>query len=113
CTSGHDRRCDRSSVRACISPAGAGRSSKQLPFRKQMQQENAMKLKKMIVAAGLLGVLSVAPLSFADSELAVAIKNGEADLVRSLIGSTIDVNAPERDGTLPLQWAVYHENPDI
>jgi len=72
-----------------------------------------MKLKKIVLAAGLLGLLGTAQLTFANSELTAAIKNGNADAVRTLVRRNVDVNAPERDGTLPLQWAVYNENARI
>jgi ankyrin repeat protein len=73
-----------------------------------------MKLKKIVIAASLLGVFGTAlPAFAADSELTTAIKNGEAGVVRTLIRRNTDVNAVERDGTTPLQWAVYNEVPAI
>lgn len=72
-----------------------------------------MKLKKIVIAAGLLGLLGTAQLSFADSELTAAIKTDSADTVRTLIRRSADVNAPERDGTTPLQWAIYNEKPEV
>jgi ankyrin repeat protein len=72
-----------------------------------------MKLKKIVLAAGLLGVLGSAQLSFANTELAAAIKADDANTVRTLVRRNVDVNAAERDGTLPLQWAVYHENASV
>jgi len=72
-----------------------------------------MKLKKIVLAAGLFGVLGSAQLTFANTELAAAIKADDADAVRSLVRRNVDVNAAERDGTLPLQWAVYHENASV
>ncbi len=71
-----------------------------------------MKLKKLVIAIGLLGALNFQA-ALAQSELTTAIKNDEADVVRSLIAKETDVNVADRDGTLPLQWAVYNENPAI
>lgn len=72
-----------------------------------------MKLKKIVIAAGLLGMLSTTQLAFADSELTAAIKTDTADTVRTLIRRSVDVNAPERDGTTPLQWAIYNEKAEV
>lgn len=73
-----------------------------------------MKLKKLILATGLASALLGAGMAFAaDSELIAAIKIGDADAVRTLVRRSADVNLPERDGTTPLQWAVYNENPQI
>lgn len=72
-----------------------------------------MKLNKLILAAGLTGLLAAAPLHAADTELTTAIKDGNADTVRTLVRRNVDVNLPERDGTLPLQWAVYGEDASI
>ncbi|MES2625443.1 MAG: ankyrin repeat domain-containing protein [Pseudomonadota bacterium] len=72
-----------------------------------------MKLKKLVLAIGFLGTVGAFQSTFAQSELTAAIKSDNADVVRSLIRSKTDVNAPDRDGTLPLQWAVYNENATI
>jgi hypothetical protein len=72
-----------------------------------------MKLKKIMIAAGFLGVLGTAQLAFADSELTAAIKTDNVDVVSTLIRRDVDVNAPERDGTTPLQWAIYNEKPEV
>lgn len=63
----------------------------------------------------LATLLATAPLTAlaVDSELTTAIKQGQTRVVSELIRSKADVNAPERDGTTPLQWAVYHEQPDL
>ena len=72
-----------------------------------------MKLKKLIIAAALAGSVCTAQFALALSELATAIQSGNAVVVRNLIRDKADVNALERDGTTPLQWAVYAENPQI
>lgn len=72
-----------------------------------------MKLKQLVIALGLLGALGGFQAAFAQAELTTAIKNDDADVVRTLIRRNTDVNAPDRDGTLPLQWAIYNENATI
>ena len=62
-----------------------------------------------VVSAALLVSLPV----FSQSELSTAIMNGDEDLVRTLLRRELDVNQPDRDGSLPLQWAVYYENAAI
>lgn len=69
-----------------------------------------MKLNKLLVAVTLMSSLGAVPSVLAASELANAIQSGDIVAVRNLIRSKVDVNAPERDGTTPLQWAVYNEN---
>lgn len=72
-----------------------------------------MKLKKLVIAATLAGSLGTAQFAMALSELATAIQSGDPVAVRNLIRNKADVNAVERDGTTPLQWAVYEENTQI
>jgi ankyrin repeat protein len=54
-------------------------------------------------------LLAALPVS-AQSELSAAIMNGNEQLVSSLLRQEIDINQPDRDGSLPLQWTVYYEN---
>ncbi|HWK54689.1 MAG TPA: ankyrin repeat domain-containing protein, partial [Hyphomicrobiales bacterium] len=70
-----------------------------------------MKLKKLVIAAGLCSALGALQPALAASELVTAIAANDADLVRTLVRQSNDVNAPETDGTMPLQWAIYYENP--
>jgi ankyrin repeat protein len=71
-----------------------------------------MKLNKLVTALGLASmVLAIKPV-WAESELTTAIMNGDVSLVRSLARGAV-VNTPERDGTTPLQWAIYYENPQM
>lgn len=72
-----------------------------------------MKLKKLVLCAALATAAGTAQMAWALSELVTAIQDGDADTVRTLLRNDTDVNAPERDGTTPLQWAVYGENPQI
>jgi uncharacterized protein len=44
--------------------------------------------------------------SAAASPLMAAVKTGDRDLVRTLLGKPVDVNAPEVDGTTALHWSV-------
>ena len=69
-----------------------------------------MTLKKLGLAITFATAVSAAPFALALSELATAIQDGDAAAVRTLIRNKTDVNAAERDGTTPLQWAVYSEN---
>src|SRR5690606_12234129 len=75
-------------------------------------RKHTMKLKNLVIGVAMLGSLATAPV-FAQSELTSAVMNGQADIVDTLISRDIDVNMVERDGTTPLQWAVYGENVDI
>ncbi len=72
-----------------------------------------MKLKKLVVTASVVAALCVSPLLLAMSELTSAIQKGDLASVRNLLRNKTDVNAHERDGTTPLQWAVYDENLQI
>lgn len=72
-----------------------------------------MKLKKLAIAAALCAAAGTTPTAWALSELATAIQDGNADAVRALVRNDVDVNAVERDGTTPLQWAVYGEDTRI
>ena len=67
---------------------------------------------RTLVLATLLATASLTAQA-ADSELTTAIKQGEARVVTDLLKQKPDVNAPEADGTTPLQWAIYHEQRDL
>ncbi len=54
--------------------------------------------------AGLLAAIGVAR---ADSDLADAAMQGDAEAVRALIAARADVNASQNDGATALHWAVY------
>lgn len=84
-----------------------GAQARPAAIRKGIQ---AMKLNKIVITASLAGLLGIALPGYADSELTAAIKVDDTDAVRTLVQGDVDVNAHERDGTTPLQWAVYHEN---
>jgi uncharacterized protein len=51
-------------------------------------------------------LLSVASLGAAVSELADAVMQGNKQTIRSLLQKKADVNAPQKDGTTALHWAV-------
>jgi ankyrin repeat protein len=72
-----------------------------------------MKCNNLVKTVGLAGLmLAISPVR-AESELTTAILNGDADRVLVLVRGESDVNSLEKDGTTPLQWAIYHENPRI
>ncbi len=68
-----------------------------------------MRFNKWLLAALVSGALS-GPVQ-AQSELTVAVMDGDLNAVNALIRRDVDVNFVERDGTHALQWAVYQENP--
>lgn len=72
-----------------------------------------MLLNKLVLACVVSAALLVSLPVFSQSELSTAIMNGDEDLVRTLLRRELDVNQPDRDGSLPLQWAVYYENEAI
>jgi len=61
----------------------------------------------------VLAALFFGQTALAESALVTAIKTGDPDSVNLVIRQGADVNAPEKDGTNPLQWAVYQDNADI
>ena len=72
-----------------------------------------MLLNKLVLACVVSAALLVSLPVFSQSELSTAIMNGDEDLVRTLLRRELDVNQPDRDGSLPLQWVVYYENEAI
>src|ERR1700704_7164454 len=59
----------------------------------------------LIVCAGGF-VAAASPPAKADARLVDAVKNGNREIVRTLLQGQVDVNAPEVDGTTALHWAV-------
>jgi uncharacterized protein len=51
--------------------------------------------------------------TFAQSELTVAVMNGQEEVVANLLRREADVNHVEADNSTALHWAVYYENPAI
>ncbi len=72
-----------------------------------------MKLKKIVIAATMMGSMAMAPAALAYGELTIAVKAGQEDVVRTLLRQSADVNTVERDGSTALHWAVYHEERNI
>jgi ankyrin repeat protein len=68
-----------------------------------------MRFNKWLLAALVSGALSGSVQ--AQSELTVAVMDGDLNAVNALIRRDVDLNFVERDGTHALQWAVYQENP--
>jgi ankyrin repeat protein len=63
-----------------------------------------------LISAALLAAQSLAAW---DPRLIDAIKERNRDLVVSLIGAGVNVNAPEPDGATPLSWAVFLDQADV
>jgi len=77
-----------------------------------------MKFSKLLVAGALVaGALTAAMFAsmpaMAQSELVLAVQNGDAKVVADLIRREADVNRVEVDGSTALQWAVYNSDLDI
>lgn len=49
----------------------------------------------------------------ADSPIAEAAMKGDIAAVRALLGSKVDVNAPQGDGSTALHWAAYNGNTEM
>jgi len=69
--------------------------------------------KKWVVPGSLVlaTLLAASPMQVMarDSELTVAIKQGNVALASELLRQQPQINTRETDGTTPLQWAIYHE----
>jgi uncharacterized protein len=67
-------------------------------------------MNRRFLACSLLGLLSIACLSGAPSEVADAAMRGDIATVRSLLQKKADVNAPQADGATALHWAVNRDD---
>src|SRR5580765_4576963 len=56
--------------------------------------------------AALLAAPAASPLGAGDARLADAVMKRDTPALRALLGQKIDVNAPGKDGTPALHWAV-------
>ncbi|MCU1328745.1 MAG: hypothetical protein JWN34_4115 [Bryobacterales bacterium] len=66
-----------------------------------------------IAISAVLSVGLSAPLTAATSTaLADAVERRDVSRVRTLLGTGVDVNAAQVDGTTALHWAAYNEDPD-
>ncbi len=63
---------------------------------------------RLISSWFILGAIA----SAAGVSLIDAVKRKDLSAVRSLIATRVDVNAPEVDGTTPLHWAAYLDDPE-
>ena len=61
----------------------------------------------------LIAFMVPLPAAGADHRLAEAAARGDAAAVRQLIAARADVNAPDAEGTTPLHWAVWADEPGI
>ena len=70
---------------------------------------------KGLPVLGIACLLSVVSLSGAVSDLGLvsAVKEGDSEVVRSLLTEDADVNAPQPDGATALLWAVNRDDLDI
>jgi len=53
---------------------------------------------------------AVLALAASDPALVVAARDGDFDVVRTLLSKRVNVNEPARDGSTALLWAVHHSN---
>src|SRR5882724_1553978 len=53
---------------------------------------------------------AVLALATSDPALVVAARDGDFDVVRTLLSKRVNVNEPARDGSTALLWAVHHSN---
>src|SRR4051812_22555510 len=71
---------------------------------------------RCFVAGTLVSVWMAASCAAApslESQLSAAVKQGDAETVKSLLAKKADVNAPDADSSTPLHWAVEKNNLDI
>ena len=61
----------------------------------------------------VVGLLVAGPVWAAESDVAVAARNGDVDAVLELIADQLDVNESEADGSTALLWAAYHQDADM
>ena len=70
-------------------------------------------LPRVLLGMLLLGTLSNRTAAAADGPpLAQAAAQADIQLVRQLLATRPDVNAPDGDGTTPLHWAVWADHPE-
>lgn len=75
-------------------------------------------MKKHILGATLLGMVAVltAALTAAappDTRVAEAARQGDRELVRTLLKQGVDANAPQGDGMTALHWAAYRDDAEL
>jgi uncharacterized protein len=75
--------------------------------------ENIVRILNIISASTIAVSLLASTAGFAQSELTLAVMNGEEELVADLLRREADVNHIEPDNSTALHWAVYHENLEI
>ena len=66
---------------------------------------------RISLIAGVL--LSAAFIWAADTRLADAAQQGDADGVRALLKQKVDVNAPQGDGSTALHWAAHNDDVEM
>ena len=63
----------------------------------------------LVLLSGLVGMAS----AVGDTMLADAAEHRNTVLIRTLLNSEVDVNAPQVDGMTALHWAVYHDDAEM
>ena len=74
--------------------------------------KNGRSLVIALMGVALLPALGVNLAAQGDARLAEAVMKRDAPAVRSLLGQKVDVNAPDKDGTPALHWAVRADDLD-
>lgn len=70
-------------------------------------------VRRVLAPTVMAGCVALAAALPAGAQLLEAVKAGDADSVRALIASGVDVNAREPDGATPLHWAAYRDDVEI
>ncbi len=65
------------------------------------------------IVVGMLAVAVLASGAPVDAELSIAAMKGEMATVRVLLEKSVDVNAPQGDGTTALHWAAYRDDVEM
>ena len=67
-------------------------------------------MKRLLVTCGVLAALVGGASPLCASEVADAVMRGDTAALRALIRKKADVNAPQRDGSTALHWAVHRDD---
>jgi ankyrin repeat protein len=66
-----------------------------------------------LASAAIVAMLTASPAAASDSPLILAVKNGDAAAVRTLLKQKVDVNASSADGSTAIEWAVHKDNAEM
>jgi len=67
-------------------------------------------MKRLLMTCGVLAALVGDARPLYASDVADAVMRGDTAAVRALIRKKVDVNAPQRDGSTALHWAVHRDD---